>query len=176
MRCETLQLYVYALAIPGWLLLWHYLIGYPWLRRTRLLYLALLGGGLVFAINLVLLAGARAPNYATELNLYAYVEQNAKTIAGFGLAIAVFVLMKFDKDIGVMEQEAARKFLSLIFWSFLLAVLGCLPLYWVPPAEGCLTLLRHIKTIPYTYSLFILASALIIFIAEMGHTKTVREG
>lgn len=158
---------VYLLAIPTWLALWHFLVGYNWLARCRLLFLSLLGCCLVLGINVALVAIPIVPDYSTELNLYAYVEQNAKTIAGFGLAIAVFVLMKFDKELGAMEQEAARKFLSLIFWSFLFAVMGCLPLYWVPPVDGWLTTLRHLKTIPYTYSLFFMASAISLFIAEM---------
>lgn len=158
---------IYSLAIPGWLYLWHALIGYDWLARHRLLYISFIGALFVFAANIALAFFAVTPDYATELKIYAYVEVNAKTVAGFALAIAIFVLLKFDKEAGILERPSSRKFLLLIFWSFLFAVVGCLPLYWMPPVEGWLTVLRHLKTVPFTYSLFILASAIIVFIYDI---------
>lgn len=158
---------IYGLAIPAWLYIWHLLVGYDWLAKRRLLYVALLGALFVFMANIFFALFTRAPDYAMELKIYPYVEQNAKTVAGFALAIAIFVLLKFDKEVGIMEKPSSRKFLSLIFWSFLFAVIGCLPLYWMPPIDGWLTALRHLKTVPFTFSLFILASAIIIFIYEI---------
>lgn len=160
-------LVIYGLAIPGWLYVWRWLVGYDWLAKQRLLYISLGGALFVFAVNIGLAFVTQTPGYDTELKVYAYVEQNAKTVAGFALAIAIFVLLKFEKEVGAMERPSSRKFLSLIFWSFLFAVVGCMPLYWMPPIDGWLTILRHLKTVPFTYSLFILASAIIIFIYEI---------
>ena len=50
------------------------------------------------------------------------------------------------------------------FISFLIIVLGVLPLYWIPQIDGWLTILRNFKTIPYLYSLFILASAIVLYL------------
>jgi hypothetical protein len=161
-------LVIYCLAIPLWLYVWHLLVGYDWLERHRLLQIAFVGALFVLLANIALAFASKTPNYATELNIYSYVEQNAKTVAGFALAIAIFTLLKFDKQTAVMERSASQKFLSLIFWSFLFAVVGCLPLYWMPPIDGWLTILRHLKTVPFTYSLFILAAAIIIFIREVN--------
>ena len=158
---------IYSLAMLGWLYIWHLLVGYDWLAERRLLFISLIGALFVFAANIGLSFVAKTPDYTTELEIYPYVEQNAKTTAGFALAIAIFVLLKFDKETGVLERPSSHKFLSLIFWSFLFAVVGCLPLYWMPPFYGWLTILRHLKTVPFTYSLFILASAIIIFIYEI---------
>jgi hypothetical protein len=87
------------------------------------------------------------------------------------LAIAVFVVIEF-KGVGtLLKGPRSRMFLSLLLWSFLLSVVGCLPFYWMPPKEGWLTALRHIKTVPFTYSLFILAAAIILFINELKNVK-----
>ena len=160
-------LVIYSLAIPGWLYVWHLLVGYDWLARYRLLYISLGGGLFVFAANLGLALAANTPDYATELKIYSYVEENAKTVAGFGLAIAIFVLLKFDKEVGILERPSSRKFLFLIFWSFLFSVVGCLPLYWIPQVDGWLTILRNLKTVPFTYSIFILAAGITVFICEI---------
>ncbi len=164
---DVSALAIYCLALPGWLYVWHLLVGYDWLNRHPLLYISFFGALFVFAMNIVLAFHTETPNYLTELSIYSYVEQDAKTVSGFALAIAIFVLLKFDKEENVMNRPTSRKFLALIFWSFLFAVVGCLPLYWMPPIDGWLTILRHLKTVPYTYSLFILASAIVIFIDEI---------
>lgn len=166
-KIDSAAVVIYCLAIPGWLYLWHALVGYDWLVRHRLLLISFIGALFVFAVNIILAFFAGTPDYATELKIYAYVELNAKTVAGFSLAIAIFVLLKFGKEANVLARPASRKFLLLIFWSFLFAVVGCLPLYWMPAVDGWLSVLRHLKTVPYTYSLFILASAIIIFIYEI---------
>lgn len=171
---DSAAMIIYTLAIPGWLYIWHRLVGYDWMARRRLLFISFAGALFVFAVNIVLAGYASTPDYKTEMSIFIYVEQNAKTVAGFALAIAIFVLLKFDKEVNVMDRPASRKFLSLIFWSFLFAVVGCLPLYWMPPQSDWLTILRHLKTVPYTYSLFILSAAIIIFIYEI-HLASVKK-
>lgn len=166
-NADEAAIIIYSLAIPGWLYLWHLLVGYDWLASHRLLLISFGGALFVFAANIFLACYTGVPNYQTALKIYAYVELDAKTVAGFALAIAIFVLLKFDKDANMLQRAASRKFLLLIFWSFLLAVVGCLPLYWMPASHDWLSVLRHLKTVPYTYSLFILASAIIVFIYEI---------
>lgn len=158
---------IYILGIIAWVFLWKGLIGFERLTRNKLLNIAFYGAILVFIVNIVLACFTVSCNYDTELSVYSYVEQNATTISGLGLAIAVFVVIEF-KEVGfLLRGNSAKIFLSLLLWSFLLSVIGCLPLYWIPARDGWLTVLRHIKTVPFTYSLFVLASAIIIFISEL---------
>ncbi len=66
-----------------------------------------------------------------------------------------------------MQREESRKFLQLVFVAFLLAVIGVLPLYWVPQSAYAITLLKHLKTVPFTWAAFTLATALVIYIRLM---------
>jgi hypothetical protein len=162
---------VYVAGLLGWYAIWHLLVGYPTLSKMKLLHLPFWGAQMVFVVNIVLAFFSVANDYNTELALYPYVESNAKTVAGMSLAIAVFwVFASRDK---VLQQASAlvKVFLWLLFWAFLTSVVGTLPLYWVPPGDYWLTTLRHIKSVPFFYSLFLLASALVVFMYELRYKR-----
>jgi hypothetical protein len=165
---------IYIVGLIVWFFLWGRIIGYDWLKREPLLNIALWGGAAAFLINAVLTAIAQVPEYGIEIGIYAFVENNAKTVATFTLGIAVFVVVTFQKTV-TLEQEESRQFLRLVFTSFLFSVVGVLPLYWVPQVFGWLTTLRHLKTVPYLYSLFILAAAMLIYIHEVKTTEPISE-
>ncbi|MHC4073025.1 MAG: hypothetical protein ACYTGS_13490 [Planctomycetota bacterium] len=165
---------IYVVGLISWFLLWGRIIGYDWLRTEPLLHIALWGGAATFLINAVLTAIAQVPEYGIEIGIYSFVENNAKTVAGFTLGIAVFVVVTFQKTVS-LEQEESRQFLKLVFTSFLFSVVGVLPLYWVPQVFGWLTTLRHLKTVPYLYSLFILAAAMLIYIHEVKTAEPISE-
>ena len=165
---KYLAIAIYVVGLFFWFLVWRGLIGYQWLKTKPLLLLPFLGGIFAFLANIVLTYFAEIPEYAIEIGIYGYVEDNAKTIATFTLGIAVFVVVTFQKATNILSQEESRKFLQLIFTSFLLSVVGVLPLYWVPQIFGWLTTLRHLKTVPYLYSLFIFAAAIVIYIYEIN--------
>ncbi len=155
---------IYGFGILFWLFLWAKMVGYSFLLEKRLLFIVFAGPIVNFIINIILALNTKIPPHDVELDIYLYVEKNATTIAGLTLAIAIFVVLKFNTDSQrITDNPLRKKFLFLIFWSFLYSTIGCLPLYWMPPLDGALTLLRHIKTVPYTYSLFTLAAAIIIF-------------
>jgi hypothetical protein len=163
---DKATLIIYTMGSLGWFYLWHKLIGPGWLSENRALYIAYFGAVFVFLVNIILSFYGKTPDYATELNIYSYVEKNANIVAGFSLAIAIFVFFKYNQEDKVLESKSSIKFIFLLFCSFLFSVVGCLPLYWIPPIDGWLTILRHVKTVPFTYSLFLLAAAIIIFISE----------
>jgi uncharacterized membrane protein len=102
-----------------------------------------------------------------EIGIYGFVERNATTVATFTLGIAVFVVLTFEKTESLLDRDESREFLLLVFSSFVLSIVGVLPLYWVPQVFGWLTTLRHLKTVPYTYSLFLLAAAMLIYLHEI---------
>ncbi len=171
MNFQYLAIGIYFIGLLLWFFVWRGLVGYQWLRREKLMYLPFLGGIFVLIVNLVLAYFAEIPEYGVEIGIYGFVESNAKTIATFTLGIAVFVVVTFEKTVNILDQKESRQFLQLVFSSFLLAVVGVLPLYWVPQNFGWLTTLRHLKTIPYLYSLFIFAAAMVIYINEIKNEK-----
>lgn len=167
MDFQKLAISIYVVGLILWFFVWRGLVGYKWLKAERLMLLPFLGGIIAFAVNIVLAYFAQIPEYGVEVGIYGFVESNAKTIATFTLGIAVFVVVTFEKTVSILDQHESRQFLQLVFSSFLLSVVGVLPLYWVPQNFGWLTTLRHLKTVPYLYSLFIFAAAMVIYIYEI---------
>lgn len=167
MDFQKLAISIYVVGLILWFFVWRGLVGYKWLKVERLMLLPFVGGIIAFAINIVLAYFAQIPEYGVEIGIYGFVESNAKTIATFTLGIAVFVVVTFEKTVNILDQHESRQFLQLVFSSFLLSVVGVLPLYWVPQNFGWLTTLRHLKTVPYLYSLFIFAAAMVIYIYEI---------
>ena len=167
MNFQYLAISIYVVGLVLWFFIWKSLVGYKWIKLEKLMLLPFLGGIFAFLINIFLAYFAEIPEYGVEIGIYGFVESNAKTIATFTLGIAVFVVVTFEKTVSILDQEESRHFLQLVFSSFLLSVVGVLPLYWVPQNYGWLTTLRHLKTVPYLYSLFIFAAALTIYIYEI---------
>ncbi|ROQ24204.1 hypothetical protein [Gallaecimonas pentaromativorans] len=163
---------VYSLGLLGWYGLWHALVGYPLLAKLKYLRIPFWGAQFVFVANVVLGYYTPEIDYQTELALYPYVEANATTVASMSLAIAVFWVF-VSKDKPLEEAGSLVKiFLWLLLWSFLISVMGALPLYWVPPGGYWLMTLRHLKCLPFFYSLFLLSSALIVFMYELRYRRT----
>ncbi|GAG38743.1 unnamed protein product, partial [marine sediment metagenome] len=164
MDFQKLAISIYVAGLLLWFFVWKVLVGYKWLKIERLMYLPFVGGVFAFFVNTILAFYAQIPEYGVEIGIYGFVESNAKTIATFTLGIAVFVVVTFEKTVNILDRDESRQFLQLVFSSFLLSVVGVLPLYWVPQNYGWLTTLRHLKTVPYLYSLFIFAAAMVIYI------------
>jgi len=161
---QTISVAIYGIGLVLWFIVWKMLIGYDWINKIPKLRITLFGGAFAILVNLILATIAEIPEYGVELGIYSYVERNAITVAGLSLAIATFIIVTFSRVTTVETDEKMTKFLTLVFTSFLLGVLGVLPLYWVPQIYGWLTILRHLKTIPELYSVFILGSAMIIYV------------
>ncbi len=173
MQFENIAVAIYAIGVVAWVFLWQNMIGFDWLKKERLMHLPFWGGTMALLANMVLAHYAEIPQYSVELSIYEYVESNAKTIATFGLGIAVFVVVTLQKSQNVLGDQMSNQFLKLVFTSFLLSVVGVLPLYWMPPTFGWLTILRHLKTVPYLYSLFIFAAAIVTFLHTIQEKRHV---
>jgi hemerythrin-like metal-binding protein len=161
---KILSILIYIIGLPLWFFLWRQLIGFEWLEKIPKLKITFYGGAFALIVNLILTYFSEIPEYGVELGIYAYVERNAITVAGLSLAIATFIIVTFSRVTTVEQDEKMHIFLTSVFTSFLMGILGVLPLYWVPQIYGWLTILRHLKTIPELYSVFILGSAMIIYI------------
>lgn len=171
LESDFVALFIYLFGMVLWVYLWHKMVGYKLIQEKKLLYIAVIGPIINFLINIILACYTKVPDYETELNVYLYVERNATTIAGLALAISIFVVLKFNQKNQSITSSSTKRFLVLNFWAFLYAVIGCLPFYWMPPIKGALTILRHVKTVPYTYSLFTLAAAIMIFLYQVRETN-----
>ena len=154
----------YLVGLLFWFVIWKAIVGYHWLKKEPLMHVPFWGACFVLLLNMFLAFISDIPTYQVEIGIYSFVETNGITVAGFAMAIAVFVVITFKGSINVLKHKESSKFLQLIFTSFLVVVLGVIPLYWIPQVDGWLTVLRNLKTIPFTYSLFILASAIVIYL------------
>jgi hypothetical protein len=172
MLFQNIAIAIYIFGLILWFILWKNLVGFDWLKKERLMYMPFLGGIIALLANVVLAYFAEIPEYSVEVGIYGFVESNAKTIATFTLGIAVFVVVTFNKSVNILDDEESKQFLKLVFSSFLLSVVGVLPLYWVPQNYGWLTTLRHLKTVPYLCSLFTFAAAMVIYIYEIKKEKS----
>jgi hypothetical protein len=168
---DFIALIVYSIGLLLWFLVWHFLVGYSLLKKMKLLNITFLGAVFVFIANIVLSFFSPIHEYAMDLKLLSYTEASAKTVAGLSLAIALFVVLGIKNQKIVESNPSTKLFLWLIFWSFLFSVIGTLPLYWMPPQKYWITALRHLKSVPYFFSIFTLGSAIIVFIYELGYKR-----
>ena len=176
MLYDFIGVIVYSAGLIGWLFIWHYIVGYELFKKLKLLYLTFIGALFVFLANIIFSFFSTIHTHNMELKLYPYVESNAKTVAMLSLSIAVFVVIRIRGNQLDEATPLIKLFLWLIFWAFLISVLGCLPLYWMPTGKYWLTSLRHVKSTMLFYSLFILGSGIIVFIYTTGYKRsTIKE-
>ncbi len=110
---------VYGFGVLFWLYLWAKMIGYAVLKEKKLLFIAFAGPIVNFVINIVLACYTKILAYDAELDVYLYVEKNATTVAGLALAIAIFVVLRFNTTAqSISDSPLTKKFLFLIFWAF----------------------------------------------------------
>lgn len=168
---KYLDFAIYFIGLFLWIVLWYFLVGFKQLSKNKFLNIPFISAILAFTINIFLALFASLTTYEVELSIYSYVENNARIIAQLALAIVLFVVLAFKRLGGSLADQTKKKFVVLILWSFLFSLLGCLPLYWVPPDPLWLAILRHLKTLPYMYSLFLLSTAIVVFIYELKKSK-----
>ena len=161
---EQISIFSYIIGLFLWFIFWKYIIGYNYLKKIPTLHIPFWGFSFVMIINIILTYLSTTPAYDIEIGIYSYVERNSITVATLALGIAVFVVLTFKDQLNMLKHAHSTKFLQLVFISFLIVVLGSLPLYWIPQIDGWLTVLRNLKTIPFLYSLFTLASAIVIYL------------
>jgi hypothetical protein len=169
----SLSVFVYVLGILGWLFIWKVYNGYKLMKEKKPLILIFLMTILVLGINGVLTLISPIPPYETELKIYEYVEVNSRVIATMALAIAVFAYYALSTI--KRSFDLIKNFLFYIICGFIMVMIGVFPLYWMPANDGWLTVLRHIKTVFYTYSLFSISAAMIVFIYSVMDRFSVNE-
>lgn len=103
--------------------------------------------------------------YETEVEVIEFVERNSSwfLVASGTLLTAAALFLTRSTEGGLPPPPLAREGL-LVVVMFELASLLCLflvvSLYWVPPDPKKLALLRHLKTVPYSYGVSFFAAAI----------------
>ncbi len=157
-----LSFVIYLLGILGWLFIWKVYDGYKLMKEKKALIFIFVMTLIILITNALLVLVSPIPPFDIELKIYEYVEVNARVLATMSLAIAVFA----HYSLNPIKQsfELVHYFLFYSMFGFVTIMIGVFPLYWMPAIDGWLTILRHIKTVFYTYSLVSITSAIIVFI------------
>jgi hypothetical protein len=172
--------HVYICGIIGWLLICILAISLGWanvgielfnIKTLNLLYfLPFIFGFIPLAWNLkIWWSDKQYTNYETEVEVIEFAERNANYIILAITAVCILAQMITATKISI---RAGKSFFELIPIEFiyyqggamLCAIIGVLPLIWMPPENDnakSLVWLRHLKTIFYTYSIFLLSAGII---------------
>lgn len=155
---------IYILGCLFWIPLWFLIISIN--EMQPLLWIPFIACFVILTFNTLLWYknddGEELSNYKKQLSKMQLIEKNAAhmvtAITGFLLIAAAISEMKIDAIIpkdAIMFASAA-----LIF-----AVVGVLPKYWVPKNRGYwLVILRHLKTVPYTYAISLFLAGLLVLL------------
>lgn len=148
----------------GWLLLWKIPGGYSALSN-KLLYFPLVFTPLVLLSQIAFLIWhPYFVDFNTEEALVTVIERNNQQLitATFGILVLAATFANF-KSITIISRE----FLLHISFSLICSVM-VLELYWFPTSSiASYFVLRHLKTIPYTYSIGFLLSGVLVLIQEV---------
>lgn len=154
---------IYLLGIILWVFVWYLIDGFYLSGETKLLWFPFIACIFILITNLFLWKNLEdvhdCDQYENELNKLQYVERNAAH-----LVTAITGLLLIAAAISDLKGNASIPKSSTMFESiaFICAVVGVLPKYWIPSKKSTwLIMLRHLKTLPYTYSVALFLGGLI---------------
>lgn len=153
-------LLIYLLGCGFWLIVWHLVGGYEFMSYTLMLWLPFLSCFIIMGSNMLLWCGPISyEKYDVELDAIKFVETNAAhmvtAIAGTLVIAAAISAIK-------NQTPLPKEFIVFQSVAFICAVVGVLPLYWVPSRRvNCLVMLRHLKTVPFTYAISLFLAGLL---------------
>ena len=129
--------------------------------------------GLVFLlINLVLWIRGESMDmsftYRMELEKMQYLERNAAhMLTAFSCIVFLFSL-SYKNDAGIINEHAFYSSIHFFLLSISIALVGVLPKIWIAKSNPLgLVLLRHLKTIFFTYSIFFMLNGIINVIIRL---------
>ena len=165
-KLKKILISVYLLGIIGWCLTWFFVDGFQYSSKIYLLWFPFIACIVILVVNLLLWKDIDKvddpDNYDKELQKIQYVERNAAhmvtSITGVLLIATAISAIKSNSPI----PSEAILFESL---AFICAVVGVLPKYWIPSRKPYwLVILRHLKTVPFTYAISLFLGGLIILL------------
>jgi len=126
---------------------------------------------LIMCLNLVIwmFSPKYKDDYKTEVRVAEFVDRDASYIV---LAISVVILLV--KSISQGDQQTIpillKDFYIFHFLALAFLIIGVLPLYWIPSDKiSWLIILRHIKTVPYSYAVSLFLAGLISLFLWIGN-------
>ena len=159
----------YFIAIIVWFIIWRLSTLFKSTKHNKLLYFPLLLTPIICIIEIIsLYMNPYVETFKAEEQLITVIERNNSQLltAAFGILVlaTVFLNMKLIKSI-------SKEFIKFLSFALICSIGGVLVLYWLPTNDPIYYfLLRHFKTIPYTYSIGFFLGGLLILVHEIPST------
>lgn len=171
MELKTIAMSIYAIGMLAWIIIWALSKGFQLMRKIPLLLVPFLLVFLVFGIDMVSISPSLDHiNFTTEEQLLQVLEGNTSQIlvAVFGLIILAATLKEFHGRTVISREFILYATLCMVF-----AVGGVLTVFWFPThSVKPYYLLRHAKSVMYTYSISYFLAGLIAVLDNIRHRGT----
>lgn len=154
---------IYALGCIFWFATWYFIGGYSIMNNLTVLWFPFVFCIIVLISNALLWAVAPSyKSYEEELSVIQFVERHAGVVV---TAITASIFIGFA--ISAIKTQAPLPEAFILFQSaaFISAFGGVLPLFWIPSNKvHWLVMLRHIKTVPFSFAISLFLGGLIILL------------
>ena len=160
---RRIALLLYLLGCGFWLVVWYFVGGYALMNRIKLLWFPFLSCFAILISNLLLwIVATTYEEFERESNRIEFVERNAAhmitAITGSLIIAAAISAMK-------SQVSLPKEFIIFQSIAFICTAVGVLPLYWIPSERThWLVMLRHFKTVPFTYGISLFLGGLLILL------------
>lgn len=148
---------IYAAGMVVYIFIFYFLV-YRYFKKWTVFVVGILTLLVLYA-NLYYSTFNALQSYSDELNVYSYVETNARTIATISLAIVLLSQLYKERD-----EKKTEVFINLIITAFVFSILILL-IIWAPINDPFfIRILRDIKTVFLTYSISFLVLGMLYFV------------
>ena len=160
-KSQPIVYIIWIISIVICLVVYGYAIGFK-TKFSKFLAIILV---LILVVNMYLSGIDSIDAYEREIELYSYVEQNARAFLPFGIALAALIIATSSKGNSALKSEYFMMPILVATTAFVLV----LTIVWVPKDSGLpIRLLRDIKT-----SLLTLGGITVVyFVGEFVFTLT----
>jgi len=154
---------IYFLGCCLWLAIWYFVGGYEFMSQNLLFWFPFLSC-LFILISIISFwrVAISYEKYEVELRLIETVEKHAAH-----MVTAISTVLIIAAAISAIKGQALlpKEFILFESMAFICAVVGVLPLYWIPSQNvHWLVMLRHLKTVPFTYSISLFLAGLLVLL------------
>lgn len=163
---ELISQTIYALAIPLWLLVWHFVGGYRLFKTTRLLWIPFLLCLTYLLGNLLMVAilGADMGDAQYEESRFVFIGERAMIAVQATASVLIVATLVY----GLTIRKVPLDFIRFMVYSFV-ALLGLMaPILWIPEGSTSgLFLLRHFQTVALNYGLFLCVGGIVVLLRDL---------